>query len=551
MSFAVTLREDIATTEVPLDFFKWMGLYVGVSMAASLMGTLRFFLVRWASLRFSQAMFQNMLAAILGAPLRWVDTVPLGRVLNRLTTDMFTMDIALGTNLAELLVWALQILAVVVASVMVSPYVLIPAALLLSISLRFAFLYLKAAREAKRLESVTRSPILEHFTSSITGLTTIRAFGLTSTYLQAMFTKMDHFSKISWSVWLFKWWIQLRIGFLGAIFAAAIAFLIIRLGVSASLCGFAISFVLQYSQAVSDAIGSYSTFEMDMTALERVAEYANVGSEPQEGLEPPAFWPTQGRIEVENLTVRYAPELPAALEDLTFSIENNERIGIVGRTGSGKSTLALALFRFIEASSGTFRVDGLDACAMKLTALRRAMALVPQHPTLFAGTIKLNLDPRGIHSDLELDDALRRVHLTSDRATGLQSFALNSPVAEGGRNFSQGQRQLICLARAILQRPKIMILDEASSSVDAETDSLMQETIRVEFGRNMSTLLVIAHRLSSVADFDKILVLDHGKLVEFDSPRNLLAREGGVFHELVQRSGDREALQKSILGATP
>jgi ABC-type multidrug transport system fused ATPase/permease subunit len=545
VNFATQQVQGIQQVEAPEDLFKYISVYVGLSLAAAIMATIQVLFFRVAAMRSSQALFKTLLSAVLAAPLRWVDTVPLGRVLNRFTSDIYTVDNVIGTHISELALSTLQICGVLITSVSVSPIILVFAAILLAASLRLATIYLAAAREVKRLESVSRSPILEQFTSSLTGLTTIRAFDQTRKYVQAMFTRIDGYSKVSRNLLLFNWWLQLRISLLGAIFATFTAILVVRLGVSASLAGFALSFVLQYNQAVSTMIRVYANFEMDMNATERVIDYASIETEPQDGVNPPAAWPTQGRMVVDDLVVRYSPELPPVLKGLTFTVESNERIGVVGRTGSGKSTLALALFRFMEASQGRVLIDGLDTSQVKLHALRKNLAIVPQHPTLFAGTIKSNLDPFDWYSQTELIDALERVHLISpDKKSN--SVSLGMVVSEGGANFSQGQRQLLCLARAILQQPKIMILDEATSAVDKETDEHIQKAIRSEFGRNMSSLLVIAHRLSTVADFERILVLDEGEIVEFGSPRDLIKIKGGAFQDLVNQS-DETALLKKLL----
>lgn len=541
--------QKVQQAQTPDDLFKYIGVYVGISLVAAVMATFQVLFFRIASMRSSQALFKTLLSAVLAAPLRWVDTVPLGRVLNRFTSDVYTVDNVLGTHVSELMTSTLQICGVLAASIYVSPAILVLAAVLLAASLKLAVMYLAAAREVKRLESVSRSPILEQFTSSLAGLTTIRAFGQARKYVRMMFVRIDGYSKVSRHLWLFNWWLQLRISLLGAIFATVTATFVVKFGVSASLAGFAISFVLQYNNAVSNMIRVYANFEMDMNATERVTEYASIETEPQDGLDPPAAWPTQGRVTVDDLVVSYAPELPPALKGVTFTIESNERVGVVGRTGSGKSTLALALFRLMEASQGQVFIDGLDTSKMKLDALRRGLAIVPQHPTLFAGTVRSNLDPFGWYSQTELLDALERVHLWSmdDKSS---SLSLDKAVSEGGANFSQGQRQLLCLARAILQQPKIMILDEATSAVDMETDGYIQQAIRSEFGRKMSSLLVIAHRLSTIADFDRILVMDEGRVVEFGTPKELIQIQGGVFRELVNQSGEKAVLEEIILGST-
>ena len=542
--------QEFHQVDVPKDLPNYITVYVGVSLLAAVMATLQVLFFRVAAMRSSNTLFQVLLSTVLAAPLRWVDTVPLGRLLNRFTSDVYIVDYVLGTHISELVQSTLQIVGVLIASTSVSPIILVFAAVLMAASLRLAVMYLAAARELKRLESVSRSPILDHFISSLTGLNTIRAFNQARKYINVMFAQIDAYASVSRHLWLFNWWLQLRISLFGAIFSTVTAALVVKFGVSASLAGFAISFVLQYNAAVSTMIRVYASFEMEMNAAERVIDYASIETEPQGGLEPPAAWPTQGRVEVENLTVSYSPELPPALKGISFTIENNQRVGVVGRTGSGKSTLALALFRLMEASEGCVLIDGLDTSTLKLEALRkRGLAIVPQHPTLFAGTVRTNLDPFGWYSETELADVLERVHLSLP-SKGPNSLFLDVQVSEGGANFSQGQRQLLCLARAILQRAKVMIMDEATSAVDMETDALIQRTIRSEFGRSMSSFLVIAHRLSTIADFDRILVMNDGHVVEFGAPEDLIKIEGGEFRELVNQSGER-ALLEEIIGKRP
>ncbi|KAJ8130745.1 hypothetical protein O1611_g2887 [Lasiodiplodia mahajangana] len=543
-------NHQVQNTSASFSVFAYIGVYIGLSLAASLTGTIRFFFIRVASVRSSQAAFKRLLAAVLAAPLRWIDTVPLGRVLNRFTSDMYTADYLLGTHLAELILRMLQTGGILVATSFISPIAIAVAAVLLVGSILVSIIYLRASREVKRLQSVSRTPILEQFNSTIIGLTTIRAFGATTKYIASMFGRIDDHSKVSWNLLLLNSWLQMRVGLLGAIFSAVLAILVVELGVSASLAGFAISFLLQYNSAVLFTLRYYGNFEMDMNAAERILEFAGVESEPQDGLDPSAAWPTQGRIVVNGLVVKYSHELPPVLKGITFSIESNERVGIVGRTGSGKSTLALTLFRFLEATEGHIYIDGLDISKLNVHALRRGLAIVPQHPTLFAGTIRSNLDPFDWYSELELNNVLERVHLVQREDESINSFSLDTTVSGGGANLSQGQRQLLCLARAILQRPKIMILDEATSAVDMKTDEKIQHAIRTEFGRNMSTLLVIAHRLSTIADFDRILVMDEGRIVEFGTPRDLMSIEGGFFRDLVNQSGEKVAVKNIILGGS-
>ncbi|KAK3060104.1 hypothetical protein LTS18_009359, partial [Coniosporium uncinatum] len=290
-------------------------------------------------------------------------------------------------------------------------------------------------------------------------------------------------------------------------------------------------------------------------------------TEEEGGVDAPAAWPTEGRLEIYDLVVGYAPELDPVLRGLSFSVERNERVGVVGRTGAGKSSLTLALFRFLEARQGSIHIDGIDVSKIKLHDLRSRLAIIPQDPVLFSGTVRSNLDPFNEREDQELKDALERVHLVGSRAgTGPSSVngstseavnddhrntnvfkSLTSPIGEGGGNLSQGQRQLLCLARALVARPKILVLDEATSAVDKATDELIQRSIREEF--QQSTLLVIAHRLSTIADFDKILVLSEGRVAEFGPPEELLHIKDGVFRGMCEDSGEKEMLFEIIKGS--
>ena len=386
-----------------------------------------------------------------------------------------------------------------------------------------------------------------------------------------MFDKIDTHAGAFWHIWLFNRWLALRLNWMGAVFAILVAAVIVFSGIGPSLAGFALSFALQYSSAVTWTARNYANVELSMNAVERVDEYSNISIEDQSSsVKAPAAWPAEGRLEVSNLVAGYAPNLPPVLKGLSFGVEKNQRIGVVGRTGAGKSSLTLALFRFLEAREGSIHIDGIDISKVSLYDLRSRLAIIPQDPVLFSGTVRSNLDPFDNHSDSELYDALSRVHLINStraishdepnlpeaRSTTPTSptppysntnifQSLTSRISEGGLNLSQGQRQLLCLARAIVSRPKIMVLDEATSAVDMTTDMLIQRSIREEFQN--STLVVIAHRLSTIVDFDKILVMSDGRQVEFDSPGLLLEREEGVFRGMVEQSGERARLE-SVIG---
>ncbi|KAK2623627.1 hypothetical protein QTJ16_006808 [Diplocarpon rosae] len=566
-------HSPLVTLESSASLRYYLGIYVLFSLGTVIVGTFRYWYIFTGSIRASKRLFDKLSFTILRTPLRWMDTVPLGRILNRFTADFNVVDARLSADIAFGANNAFRLIGVMIAGIFVSPYVILLSLSLLAICIQIARLYISGAREVKRLESSAKSPVFEQFGSALTGVGTIRAFDKTDVYIARMFRKIDDHSTSFWHLWAFNRWMGWRMSAVGGLFASFVAIIILLLGhIDASLAGFALSFALEYGSLVIWTIRHYTNLELDMNAAERIIEYINLPTESLAGADPPAAWPSEGRLKVSNLVAGYAPDLAPVLNGLTFSVARNERIGVVGRTGAGKSSLTLALFRFLEAREGSIFIDGLDISKIKLQALRSRLAIIPQDPVLFSGTVRSNLDAFDEHSDRELRDALQRVHLISEAelesASASESeseseslnasgpspspslnatnpfTSLRSPISEGGLNLSQGQRQLLCLARAIVSRPKIMVLDEATSAVDMATDTLIQRSIRAEFGD--STLLVIAHRLSTIADFDKILVMGDGRVEQFGSPRELYADEDGVFRGMVEESGERARLEGMI-----
>ena len=548
--------------EIRLWHYLW--IYLGLSLLLCLFGVSKYYFIYIGSIRASRQLFDKFCYTVLRAPLRWFDTVPVGRILNRFTADFLLIDSKLCNDFAFLLYEAIQLLGIIGAAFFVSPWMLLAAGLLLVPGLLVALKFLPGAREVKRLESNAKSPIFELFGTALAGIGTIRAFGRTEAYIERMFQRIDEHARTFWYLWLFNRWIMFWLNNVGALFSVLIAAVVVmNKTVDAALAGFALSFALQYSAALVWSIRQYASVELSMNATERVLEYSHIPIEDDSGaLDAPAAWPTQGRLEVDGLSVAYAADLPPVLKNLSFTVEPNQRVGVVGRTGAGKSSLTLALFRFLQIRSGTVHIDGLNIVDLKLHDLRSRLAIIPQDPILFSGTLRSNLDPFGDYTDAELFDALARVHLIpSPSPSGTQTPAtmsttkpnvnnmftsLSTPITTGGYNLSQGQRQLLALARAIVSRPKILVLDEATSAVDMTTDALIQRSIREEF--NNTTMLVIAHRLSTVVDFDKILVMDAGKAVEFGTAQELMNIEGGIWRGLVEGSGERNRLEEIMEG---
>lgn len=597
-----SMVRPMTKSEHSLGFY--LGVYVFLSTFTSIVSTYRFYYVFRGSVRASRQLFAKLNFVVLRAPLRWLDTVPLGRILNRFTSDFHSVDTHMAYSLAFAASAFLNLLGVVVAGLFVSPIIIVMAFFLLLICAFYAVRYLQGARPVKRLESITKSPVFEQFGSALTGVQTIRSFDKSQTYVERMYKKLDDWTVATWHLWLFIRWMAWRMSVVGSFFASFVAILIILApDIDAALAGFGMAFALEFSGHVMWTIRHYANVELEMNAAERIVEYTELPTESLEGKSPPAAWPTEGRVEVDDLVVSYAEDLPPVLKGLSFAVERNERVGVVGRTGAGKSSLTLALFRFLEARSGSIRIDGLDIAKIRLHDLRSRLAIIPQDPVLFSGTVRSNLDPFDDHTDAELFDSLARVHLVSEdvnangnepapdvpaiAVTGTSTPTststaptkknkntnifrnLQSPISEGGLNLSQGQRQLLCLARAIVSRPKVMVLDEATSAVDMATDALIQRSIREEFGG--STLIVIAHRLSTIADFDRILVLSDGRVAEFGTPRELweLRKSGGggdeeeegdgegegkgeeemgMFRAMCEQSGEKEHLRRIVYG---
>ncbi|KAL1882253.1 hypothetical protein Daus18300_000739 [Diaporthe australafricana] len=548
------------------DLGFYLGIYVALAMSTAMVATFKFYYTYTGSIRASRRLFAKLNFVILRAPLRWLDTVPVGRILNRFTADFHIIDSQLANSISFGGSSFLQLIGVIVASLFVSPYLVLFAFVLLLACLRFALLYLDGARPVKRLESNAKSPVFEQFGSALTGVATIRGFDKAQSYVERMFKKIDDYDTATWHLWLFNRWMGWRMALVGSMFAVIVSLLILLTpGIDAALAGFALAFALEFSNCVVWTIRLYANLELNMNAAERIVEYTELPTETLDGSSPPAAWPTGGSIEVDDLVVGYAPDLPPVLKGLSFSVKTNERIGVVGRTGAGKSSLTLALFRFLEARSGTIHIDGLDISKIKLHDLRSRLAIIPQDPVLFSGTVRSNLDPFKQHTDAELRDSLERVHLISGTGGTVTPVAssstdttsngntnvfndLTSPISEGGLNLSQGQRQLLCLARAIVARPRVMVLDEATSAVDMATDALIQRSIREEFTE--ATLVVIAHRLSTIADFDRILVLGDGRVAEYGTPQELWERDGGkgVFRGMCEESGEKDRLRGIVFG---
>ncbi|KAG0166993.1 hypothetical protein DFQ28_007487 [Apophysomyces sp. BC1034] len=523
----------------PVNDIWYVGIYFLIGMIALLMTTLRQIVLFVGSLRASRHIHAQLLERILRAKVRFFDSTPLGRILNRFSSDLETIDQSVAPSLSMLLFSIIATIYVVILVSIITPAFIFPGIFIAFLFWTIGTYYLKTSRDMKRLNSVSRSPIYVQFNETVNGVATIRAFGCQMRFVEDNFRRIDSNSRPFIWMWATNRWLHCRVDILGAFvgFCTGVVLIMSRSWVAPGLAGLSLSYALTFTHHVLWVVRMYAFNEMNMNSIERVHEYLDVEQEPPGHIPetlPPPSWPETGAVKVEHLVIKYAPENPPVLRDISFETRSREKIGIVGRTGSGKSTLALSLFRFMEATSGRIVIDGVDINTIGLEDLRSRLTIIPQDPVLFSGTLRSNLDPFGQRDDAELWAALKRVHLIEHEADA--AFGLDATVTENGSNWSQGQRQLIALARALVKKSSLIILDEATSSVDFDTDHKIQQTIRTEFVQ--SSLLCIAHRIRTVADYDRILVLDHGCVVEFDSPYTLMMREDSMFHQLCERSGE-------------
>ncbi|XP_025202264.1 probable multidrug resistance-associated protein lethal(2)03659 isoform X2 [Melanaphis sacchari] len=480
----------------------------------------------------------NMFNTLIKATTYFFNTNLSGSILNRFSKDIGTIDEMLPVSLLDCIHNALNLLGVLIVVGIINIYLMIPAIILAIIFYKITVFYLSLSRSVKRLEGSTRSPVFTHFNATIQGLTTIRAFEAEN-ILSKEFDDHQDLHSSAWYLFItssraFAFWLDLICFIYTSI--VTFSFIVMNNTTFGGNVGLAISQTCGLAGLVQFGMRQTAELENHMTSVERVLEYTNA---PQEcsvksstGKLTSLKWPSNGSILFKNFYLRYSPKSSYAINNLNVNIESMQKVGIVGRTGAGKSSLILALFR-LAFNEGEIIIDGIEIHKLGLHDLRSKISIIPQEPVLFSGTMRTNLDPFNEYSDHILLNALDEVEL-KDVVENLPD-GLYSKMSEGGSNFSVGQRQLICLARAIIQSNKILVLDEATANVDPHTDALIQKTIRNKF--QTSTVLTIAHRLNTVIDSDKVLVMDKGTMVEFDHPYNLLQNKEGVFYKMVEQTG--------------
>ncbi|WVQ95827.1 hypothetical protein IAU59_002926 [Kwoniella sp. CBS 9459] len=521
--------------------------YAAITIAGVFAANLQYAIIYFGSLRASRKIHNAMLESVLFSTLRFHDTTSRGRLLNRFGKDVEGLDSSTADNFVKSVSYGLNVVITFISITYVGgvPFI-IAGGLILMVYYQAGSIYGQTSRDMRRLDSVTRSPLYSLFGETVSGVAVLRAFGASTIALKHMMRLADtNLLAFAWS-WTVNRWLSARFNLLSAVMVGftAVAVLIAP-GVDAAMAGFALSFAGTICHDLLFVVRRFVQLEQSMVAIERLKEFTELNREAPEIVEPrpPASWPEHGSISVEKLIIRYAPDLPDVLHAISFKVAPKEKIGIVGATGCGKSTLALSFFRFVEATEGKIIIDGVDISKIGLTDLRSRVTIIPQDPTILSGTLRSTLDVFDEYDDAEIYAALRRVHLIKDsdidasaeddESRNKNVFTdLNNPVSEGGDNFSSGEKQLICMARAILKRNKLLFMDEATASID------FSKTIREEFSE--STILTIAHRIHTIIDFDKVLVMDQGRIAEYASPAELLRDHRSKFYSLCKATGRTE-----------
>nr|XP_057912072.1 multidrug resistance-associated protein 1-like [Doryrhamphus excisus] len=485
----------------------------------------------------SRHLHADLLHNVLRSSMSFFEVTPSGNLLNRFSKEIDAIDCMIPEGLKMMLGYLFKLLEICIIVLVATPFC---GLVLLPLTCFYIFIqsfYVATSCQLRRLEAVSRSPIYSHFNETVQGVCVIRAFGEQQRFVQQADHRIDKNQAAYFPRFVATRWLAVNLEFLGNLLVLAAAVLSVRSrhDLSPGVVGLAVTHSLQVTGILSWIVRSWTDVENNIVSVERVKEYANTPKEAawvntDNYLQ--ADWPTKGCIQFEDYGLQYRKGLDWALKGISINIHDKEKVGIVGRTGAGKSSLALGIFRILEAASGRICIDEVDIAQIGLHDLRSRITIIPQDPVLFSGSLRMNLDPFDTCSDEELWRALELAHLGSFVAT--LPDQLKHQCCEGGENLSLGQRQLLCLARALLRKTKILVLDEATAAVDLEMDQLIQSTIRTQFSD--CTILTIAHRLNTVMDYTRIIVMDHGSIVEMDSPSQLLQQQGH-FHQMCHQAG--------------
>ncbi|KIK55762.1 hypothetical protein GYMLUDRAFT_831145 [Collybiopsis luxurians FD-317 M1] len=498
----------------------------------------------------SKNLHNNGNRAVMYAPMSFFDTTPMGRIQSVFGKDIDNLDIQLPTSMKMTVLLMANVIGSVIIISILEPFFLIAVFAIAFAYQYFASFYRASAREVKRLDAMLRSLLYSHFSESLTGLPTIRSYGEIPQFIRDNKFYIDLENRALFLTVTNQRWLAVRLDALGAFLVFFIAiFSVTGVGsINAAQIGLVLTYATQLTQLLGRVTRQSAELENYMNSVERVAHYSHAGYIDQEASheildhKPPPEWPHRGAIQFKDVSMSYRPGLPNVLHDLNLKITPGEKIGIVGRTGAGKSSLTLCLLRIVE-FSGMIKIDDINISEIGLKDLRTKIAIIPQDPILFSGTVRSTLDPFSVYDDVRLWDALRRSFLVDERLSGSSAtdaddgngrITLDTVIEPEATNLSLGQRSLLSLARALVKDSRVVILDEATASVDLETDKRIQDTIRTEFQDR--TLLCIAHRLRTIIGYDRILVMDAGQIAEFDTPFNLFNTENSIFRSLCDRS---------------
>ncbi|TFK67200.1 multidrug resistance-associated ABC transporter [Pluteus cervinus] len=517
---------------------QYMALYAGLGAAQAILMFAVTYSIADTNLIAILHMFRAALNSVLSSPTSFFDTTPLGRILSRFSKDQDTLDNDLSMSMGQFLSTFSAVIGTVVLVFYTFPYLGLLFVPLTAMYFLVQGYYRRTSVETKRLDSILRSGLYASYSESLTGLATIRAYREQDRCIQDADHGLDLENRAYYMTISIQRWLAVRLDVFASILILGIGLFAagFRTSISPAKIGVVLSYSLAVTQQFSDMVSQFAQNEQNMNAVERILYYTELESEgdAKNAKQPPQNWPHEGRIAFKDVQLAYRQGLPLVLKGVNFEVRRGEKVGVVGRTGAGKSSLLQALFRMVELQGGLIEVDGVDIAELQLASLRSRLALVPQDSTLFLGTLRENLDPQNLRTDAEMISVLQRAWLLprdgSPDPAAEAKFSLSAAVGDEGSNFSAGEKQLLALCRALVKNSRIIILDEATSSVDAETDAKLQRTIQTEFAS--ATVISIAHRLNTIAYCDRILVMDQGQVAEYDTVLNLFDNEGSIFRSL-------------------
>ncbi|KAJ4725238.1 ABC transporter C family member 3 [Melia azedarach] len=532
MAWATPVSEDV---KPPVGGSTLIIVYVALAIGSSFCILARSTLLATAGYKTATLLFNKMHLCIFRAPMSFFDATPSGRILNRASTDQSAVDMNLPSQVGSVAFSMIQLLGIIVVMSQAAWQVFIVFIPVIAISIWYQQYYLPSARELSRLVGVCKAPVIQHFAETISGSTTIRSFDQDSRFRDTNMKLVDGYARPKFHIAGAMEWLCFRLDMLSSITFAFSLVLLISIpkgAIDPAIAGLAVTYGLNLNMLQAWVIWNLCNLENRIISVERIFQYMSIPSEPPlviEASRPDHSWPSCGEVDICGLQVRYAPHMPLVLRGLTCTFPGGMKTGIVGRTGSGKSTLIQTLFRIVEPAAGQIMIDGINISEIGLHDLRSRLSIIPQDPTMFEGTVRSNLDPLEEYTDEEVWEALDKCQLGYE--VRKKEGKLDSRVTENGENWSMGQRQLVCLGRVLLKKSKVLVLDEATASVDTATDNLIQQTLRQHFSD--CTVITIAHRITSVIDSDMVLLLSHGLIEEYDSPTKLLENKSSSFAQLV------------------